>query len=110
MTNHRVYIINNIPAIKSHNVYHALITYNQQLEIFRESTRQSEIINKHGSWRWNVGEDIFHFSDNFRKTISAKKRKKILCLGSRKGDVLKKPYFERMTRSPKHEPDSAENV
>ncbi|MFC4635426.1 CHASE3 domain-containing protein [Dokdonia ponticola] len=43
--------------------------YNQQLKVFKEATKQSEIINKHGSWRWNVEEDTFHFSDNLFRLL-----------------------------------------
>jgi len=42
---------------------------NQQLEVFKEATKQSEIINKHGSWRWNVEDDTFHFSDNLFRLL-----------------------------------------
>lgn len=42
---------------------------NQELEVFKEATKQSEIINKHGSWRWNVEEDTFHFSDNLFRLL-----------------------------------------
>ena len=42
---------------------------NHQLNVFKESTKQSEIINKHGSWRWNVDEDSFHFSDNLFRLL-----------------------------------------
>lgn len=42
---------------------------NKQLEIFKESTNQSEIINKHGSWRWNIDQNTFHFSDNLFRLL-----------------------------------------
>lgn len=42
---------------------------NQQLAVFKEATKQSEIINKHGSWRWNVEEDTFQFSDNLFRLL-----------------------------------------
>lgn len=42
---------------------------NKQLEIFKESTNQSEIINKHGSWRWNIEPNTFHFSDNLFRLL-----------------------------------------
>ncbi len=45
---------------------------NQRLEIFKEATKQSEIINKHGSWRWEVEEDKFHFSDNLFRLLGEK--------------------------------------
>lgn len=42
---------------------------NQELEVFIEATKQSEMINKHGSWRWSVEEDAFHFSDNLFRLL-----------------------------------------
>ncbi|WP_299208567.1 CHASE3 domain-containing protein [uncultured Dokdonia sp.] len=42
---------------------------NQELEVFIEATKQSEIINKHGSWRWNVEENTFYFSDNLFRLL-----------------------------------------
>lgn len=45
---------------------------NQQLETFKEATNQAEIINKHGSWRWNVEDDKFYFSDNLYRLLGEK--------------------------------------
>ena len=45
---------------------------NESLSTFEESTKQSEIINKHGSWTWNVDENTFSFSDNFYRLIGEK--------------------------------------
>ncbi len=45
---------------------------NQQLLVFKESTNQSEIINKHGSWRWDIEADTFHFSENLFRLLGEK--------------------------------------
>ena len=42
---------------------------NRQLEVFKKSTNQSEIINKHGSWRWDIENDSFYFSDNLFRLL-----------------------------------------
>ncbi|WP_299250273.1 CHASE3 domain-containing protein [uncultured Lacinutrix sp.] len=42
---------------------------NEALEIFKESTNQSEIVSKHGSWTWNVKNNVFTFSDNLYRLI-----------------------------------------
>lgn len=42
---------------------------NEALEIFKESTNQSEIVSKHGSWTWNVKNNAFTFSDNLYRLI-----------------------------------------
>lgn len=52
--------------------FESLKVTNQKLEIFKESTNQSEIINKHGSWRWDVEEDEFYFSDNLFRLLGEK--------------------------------------
>ena len=38
-----------------------LKTTNQELEIFKESTNQSEIVSKHGNWTWDIENDEFSF-------------------------------------------------
>ncbi|WP_223267159.1 CHASE3 domain-containing protein [Polaribacter sp. IC073] len=43
---------------------------NEQLEIFKESTNQSEIVSKHGNWTWFVEENRFEFSDNLYRLLS----------------------------------------
>ncbi|MDC7999369.1 sensor histidine kinase [Gilvibacter sediminis] len=42
---------------------------NKELNVFKELTNQSEMINKHGSWRWNVNTDEFSFSDNLFRLL-----------------------------------------
>ncbi|QHI34981.1 Phytochrome-like protein cph1 [Kordia antarctica] len=42
---------------------------NQALEIFKESTNQSEIVSKHGNWTWNIEEDRFTYSDNLYRLL-----------------------------------------
>ncbi|WP_055436389.1 CHASE3 domain-containing protein [Lacinutrix algicola] len=42
---------------------------NEALEIFKESTNQSEIVSKHGSWTWNVKDNVFTFSDNLYRLV-----------------------------------------
>lgn len=54
---------------KINNNFENLKIINQQLEVFKEATNQSEIINKHGSWQWNVEEDTFQFSDNLFRLL-----------------------------------------
>jgi len=58
-----------ITYVKINNSLEELKKKNQELEVFKESTNQSEIINKHGSWRWNVEDDTFHFSDNLFRLL-----------------------------------------
>ena len=42
---------------------------NQELEIFKESANQSEIVSKHGNWTWNIKSDNFSYSDNFYRLL-----------------------------------------
>ncbi|WP_339874984.1 sensor histidine kinase [Olleya marilimosa] len=42
---------------------------NEELEIFKESTNQSEIVSKHGSWTYNVKRDEFTYSDNLYRLL-----------------------------------------
>lgn len=42
---------------------------NEQLEIFKESTNQSEIVSKHGNWTWFVDEDKIKYSDNLYRLL-----------------------------------------
>ncbi|SFJ54722.1 CHASE3 domain-containing protein [Olleya namhaensis] len=42
---------------------------NEELEIFKESTNQSEIVSKHGSWTWNVKTNTFTYSDNLYRLL-----------------------------------------
>ncbi|QXP60798.1 sensor histidine kinase [Olleya sp. HaHaR_3_96] len=42
---------------------------NEELEIFKESTNQSEIVSKHGSWTYNVQTDTFTYSDNLYRLL-----------------------------------------
>ncbi|AXO80911.1 PAS domain S-box protein [Olleya aquimaris] len=42
---------------------------NEELEIFKESTNQSEIVSKHGSWTWDQNNDVFTFSDNLYRLL-----------------------------------------
>jgi signal transduction histidine kinase len=42
---------------------------NEELEIFKESTNQSEIVSKHGSWTYNVKKDEFTYSDNLYRLL-----------------------------------------
>ena len=45
---------------------------NEQLEIFKESTNQSQIIGQHGNWIWDVDEDTFTYSDNLYRLLGEK--------------------------------------
>ena len=58
-----------IAYVKINNDLEKLKVSNQQLQVFKESTKQAEIINKHGSWRWNVESNTFHFSDNLFRLL-----------------------------------------
>lgn len=40
-----------------------------QLEIFKESTNQSEIISGHGNWIWNIEKNTFFYSDNLYRLL-----------------------------------------
>src|SRR5690606_32887042 len=42
---------------------------NEQLEIFKESTNQSQIISQHGNWILNVDDKTFEFSDNVYRLL-----------------------------------------
>lgn len=55
--------------VKIDNDLEKLEKKNHELLIFNESTKQAEIINKHGSWRWNDKEDTFYFSDNLFRLL-----------------------------------------
>ncbi|MFA5297432.1 MAG: CHASE3 domain-containing protein, partial [Lutibacter sp.] len=56
-------IISDFRELKKNNV---------QLEIFKESTNQSEIISGHGNWIWNIEEDTFLYSDNLYRLFGEK--------------------------------------
>lgn len=53
-------IINDLKKIKA---------VNEQLEIFKESTNQSQVISRHGNWILNVDEKQFEFSDNLYRLL-----------------------------------------
>ncbi|PKQ46101.1 CHASE3 domain-containing protein [Confluentibacter flavum] len=53
-------IISDLKKIKSAN---------EQLEIFKESTEQSEIIGKQGNWIWDIEESTFIYSDNLYRLL-----------------------------------------
>src|SRR5690606_23486352 len=42
---------------------------NEQLEIFKESTDQSQVISQHGNWILNVDEKTFQYSDNLYRLL-----------------------------------------
>ncbi|EDP94770.1 CHASE3 domain-containing protein [Kordia algicida OT-1] len=42
---------------------------NRSLELFKESTNQSEIVSKHGTWTWDIDDDNFKFSDNLYRLL-----------------------------------------
>ncbi len=42
---------------------------NEQLEIFKEATHQSEIISGHGNWIWSIEENTFLYSDNLYRLL-----------------------------------------
>ncbi|QTE21438.1 CHASE3 domain-containing protein [Polaribacter cellanae] len=42
---------------------------NIQLEIFKESTNQSEIVSKHGNWTYYINENRFEYSDNLYRLL-----------------------------------------
>lgn len=42
---------------------------NEQLEIFKESTNQSQVISQHGNWILNVDEKTFEYSDNLYRLL-----------------------------------------
>ncbi len=42
---------------------------NEQLETFKESSTQSEIVSKHGNWVWHIKDDTFEYSDNLYRLL-----------------------------------------
>lgn len=42
---------------------------NEQLETFKESTNQSEIVSKHGTWTFYINENRFEYSDNLYRLL-----------------------------------------
>ncbi|WP_254712369.1 CHASE3 domain-containing protein [Polaribacter sp. BM10] len=54
---------------KINNDIKNLQTKNLQLEIFKESTNQSEIVSKHGTWNWFIEENKFSYSDNLYRLL-----------------------------------------
>lgn len=58
-----------IAYAKINRDFESLKITNQELKVFKEATNQSEIINKHGSWRWNVHKNEFYFSDNLFRLL-----------------------------------------
>ena len=42
---------------------------NEQLEIYKESSTQSELVSKHGNWIWHIGENTFEYSDNLYRLL-----------------------------------------
>ncbi|MDO1501357.1 CHASE3 domain-containing protein [Winogradskyella maritima] len=42
---------------------------NDQLTIFKESTKQAERISSHGNWIWHVEDDTFEYSDNLYRLL-----------------------------------------
>ena len=42
---------------------------NGQLEVFKESTNQSEIVNKHSTWTYFTEENRYEFSDNLYRLL-----------------------------------------
>jgi len=42
---------------------------NQELEYFKELTKQSEIVSKHGNWTWNISKNTYAFSDNLYRLL-----------------------------------------
>lgn len=42
---------------------------NKQLEIFKESTKQSEIIGQQGNWIWDIEGNRFSYSDNLYRIL-----------------------------------------
>lgn len=43
--------------------------YNQQLELYRESSNQAEIISQHGTWLLNLQDKVFTYSDNVYRLL-----------------------------------------
>lgn len=44
----------------------------EQLEIFKKSTNQAEIISSHGNWIWNIEKNTFLYSDNLYRLLGEK--------------------------------------
>ncbi|WP_111309114.1 sensor histidine kinase [Confluentibacter sediminis] len=42
---------------------------NEQLEIFKESANQSQIISQHGNWIWDIDTNTFKYSDNLYRLL-----------------------------------------
>lgn len=42
---------------------------NTALELFKETTNQSEIIGRHGNWIWNIKNDTYTYSDNLYRLL-----------------------------------------
>ncbi len=42
---------------------------NERLQVFEESTRQSEVISQHGSWIWDLDQDTLQYSDNLYRML-----------------------------------------
>ncbi len=53
-------IYDNIKKLKSKN---------EELEIFKESTNQSEIVSKHGTWTFNARKNVYTYSDNLYRLL-----------------------------------------
>ena len=47
----------------------SLKSYNEELETFKESANQSEIISKHGNWIWDIEEETYIYSDNLYRLL-----------------------------------------
>ncbi|GGA77568.1 hypothetical protein GCM10008015_17820 [Flavobacterium palustre] len=52
--------------------YKDLVTQNIRLKIFDESSKQSEILGKYGSWLLNIEDKSFNFSDNTFRLLGCK--------------------------------------
>lgn len=42
---------------------------NKQLETYKESITQSELVSKYGNWIWHINEKTFEYSDNFYRLL-----------------------------------------
>ena len=42
---------------------------NRELEIFKNSSNQAEIISNHGTWTWNVEKNVLEYSDNLYRLL-----------------------------------------
>lgn len=42
---------------------------NEELEVFKKSAKQSEIVSRHGSWIWNIKKNTFQYSDNLYRLL-----------------------------------------